>query len=140
MLKKLQKEREVWALEQWGEQSLDTLLAGITEEVGELAGAYVRRHNNKWSSDVSRARMLDAVGDIVIYLAGYCSRLSRDDGVDVDFERVVSQTWRKVRTVGDCTCGIGNDPDAWSMHAHDCARYHYRPRQQMDLSCVPELD
>lgn len=64
-------------------------LLGVGEEVGELNHAHLKGVQGIRES--SLARKADAVGDIVIYLADYCTR----EGID--FQAAVESTWNQVR-------------------------------------------
>jgi NTP pyrophosphatase (non-canonical NTP hydrolase) len=67
-------------------------LLGIVEEAGELAHAHLKAEQGirgTAADHLGEAR--DAIGDIVIYLASYCSMTG------IDLEEAVWQTWRDVR-------------------------------------------
>lgn len=88
----LQKEVGQWSLNNFGDQSSTNPMLGLVEEVGELSHAHLKgiqgiRHT---PAEV-RAMKMDAVADIMIYLADYCER----EGIDL--EGAVIVTWRKVR-------------------------------------------
>lgn len=67
-------------------------LLGLTEEVGELSHAHLKmdqKIRGTWSEH--QAAKVDAVGDIVIYLADYCERNN------INLEAAVTTTWACVR-------------------------------------------
>lgn len=67
-------------------------LLGAMEELGELAHAQLKGEQAiRGTPEEHLAESIDAVGDIVIYLAGYCTKLG------INMEEAVWQTWRKVR-------------------------------------------
>ena len=74
MIRDLQPEQK-----QWAEYNFDGVRAhhaplGMIEEVGELARALLKAEQGiRGAEDQHRARMIDAVGDITIFLADYCN-------------------------------------------------------------------
>lgn len=68
-------------------------LAGLTEEVGELAHAHLKGHNKirglESSLDIAE-RKGDAVGDIFIYLTSYCNT----NGLDL--QACIEKAWAEV--------------------------------------------
>jgi NTP pyrophosphatase (non-canonical NTP hydrolase) len=71
----------------------DDVLHKLTEEVGELCGAYQK---GKWATKASVAdawedHERDAIGDIMIVLAAYC--LKRN----IDLDEVTVATWERVK-------------------------------------------
>lgn len=70
-------------------------LLGLQEEIGELSHAHLKGEQGirEGAGDPGALieKKMDAVGDIVIYLADYCSRNG------IDFEVAVSLTWAVVR-------------------------------------------
>jgi NTP pyrophosphatase (non-canonical NTP hydrolase) len=49
-------------------------LLGVVEEVGELSHAVLKRIQHiRGNSELHEAEAYDAIGDILIYLAGFCS-------------------------------------------------------------------
>lgn len=105
-LAKFQREHKEWVDHNFPAQRSHQPLLGIVEEVGELAHAQLKgeqeiRHSNQeiWDAKV------DAVGDIVIYLASYCN------AAGIDLNAAVSMTWYKVQKrdwIADPQ-GAGND-------------------------------
>jgi NTP pyrophosphatase (non-canonical NTP hydrolase) len=91
MLRKLQEEQKPWVKHNFGDRPSWMPLLGAMEELGELAHAHlkeaqgIRNHENH----VEKAK--DAIADIVIFLADYCSARG------LDFESIVQETWDKVK-------------------------------------------
>lgn len=68
-------------------------LLGIQEEVGELSHAFLKKHQHIRGSDGSHdEEMKDAVGDILIFLSGFCHA----NGMKL--ERAFSDAWARVAT------------------------------------------
>lgn len=66
-------------------------LLGVVEEVGELSHAVLKREQGiRGSTDSHDEAIEDAVGDIVLYLAHFCT-LSH-----IDMNDAVTKTWREV--------------------------------------------
>jgi NTP pyrophosphatase (non-canonical NTP hydrolase) len=66
-------------------------LLGALEELGELAHAHLKEEQGiRGLSSEHQAAKVDAIGDVVIYLAHYCSLNC------IDFADAVEQTWRLV--------------------------------------------
>ena len=93
-LQQFQDEVTVWSSANFGDdgESVDPLL-GIAEEVGELCHAYLKRKQGiRGTADQHRAAIVDAVGDICIYLADFCRR----EGLFLD--EIIERTWAQVKT------------------------------------------
>lgn len=91
-LRRLQAEVYVWSLKNFPDKKQYQPLLGVAEEVGELCHAHLKteqgiRGDAKKHYDDS----VDAVGDIIIYLADYCAQNN------IDFEMAVYNTWEKVK-------------------------------------------
>ena len=93
VLSELQGEHRRWAEKNFpGTKNPADVLLGVIEEVGELCHAElkskqgIRGDRNKHQDDA-----IDAIGDIIIYLAHYCNLKG------IDFECAVWQTWFKVK-------------------------------------------
>ena len=90
-LRRLQKESKEWTQENFGVHPAWHPLLGIQEEVGELSHAHLKSEQGiRGNVDTHRLEKIDAIGDIVIYLADYCNQ----EGLDL--EACVSETWRQV--------------------------------------------
>ena len=91
MLRKLQEEQKQWVKHNFGERPSWMPLLGAVEELGELAHAHLKESQGIRLSEDHTENAKDAVADIVIYLADYCS--SRG----FDFESIVQETWNDVK-------------------------------------------
>lgn len=67
------------------------LILGIQEEVGELSHAYLKRHQGIRKNEDHDEAIQDAVGDIFIYLANFCT-ISH-----LDLEACIVKAWTEVR-------------------------------------------
>lgn len=95
-LSQLQEEQAAWAQRNFPDSMVkgDFMwqLLGIVEEVGELAHAGLKHHQDiRGSKDKHLNDMKDAVADAIIFMAGLCTTMG------FDMEEVVSDTWEMVR-------------------------------------------
>ena len=91
-LSKIQKEHIGWSLSNFGVHPAYQPLLGVGEEVGELNHAYLKAIQGiRGTPEQHHADMIDAVGDIVIYLCDFCNCM------DIDLEGAVAETWAKVK-------------------------------------------
>jgi len=90
-LRELQLELEPWQLHNFGHRPSWHPLMGVVEEVGELAHSHLKSEQGIRTSEAHTSKAMDAIGDIVIYLADYCQAKGWD------FDRIVEETWREVK-------------------------------------------
>ena len=90
MLNELQKRHKVWARKNFGDQESIDYILGVTEEVGELSHAFLKRKQGIRNNEKHNDNINDAIGDIVVFLAGFCN----SEGLD--FEQIVNETWNEV--------------------------------------------
>lgn len=92
----LQSEHAAWLADRFGhhgDRLPDMTFAGIVEEVGELAHHHLKQQQGTHESDSKHeAGAKDAVGDIVIFLCGYCT--SRGWSI----AEIVEAVWANVQT------------------------------------------
>lgn len=73
-LSKLQVQLHDWRLLNFPNTTADIQLMGMMEELGELAHCNIKaREGIRGTLVEHEAREQDAIGDILIFLAGYCS-------------------------------------------------------------------
>lgn len=74
-LAKLQSELHVWRERNFPNADADQQREGLVEEVGELHKAHLKQKQGirGYAGEYGDEEQKDAVGDILIYLAGYCS-------------------------------------------------------------------
>jgi NTP pyrophosphatase (non-canonical NTP hydrolase) len=73
-------------------------LLGLVEEVGELSHAFLKSEQGiRGTKEEHHAAMVDAVGDILVYLADFCSRNNIDmrDAIETTWTMVQKRDWRK---------------------------------------------
>lgn len=91
-LERLQEEHVDWTLKNFPLQKSYQCFMGIVEELGDLAHAHLKEEQNiRGTKEQNIEKAKDAVGDIVIFLAGYCS--SRG----FKFQEIVEAVWAKVK-------------------------------------------
>lgn len=90
-LSQLQMEVREWAKKNFPQAEKWEALVGLQEEVGELSHSFLKQHQNIRLEEDHRAKMVDAVGDIVIYLADFCHRNK------IDMDTAVEETWSRVK-------------------------------------------
>lgn len=91
-LAKLQSEVGVWARKNFPATTASDVLLGIAEETGELCHAQLKQNQRirSGAEGTSNVEKMDAVGDLVIYLADYCER----SGISLD--ACVRDAWATV--------------------------------------------
>ena len=95
-LTQLQREHQEWLAKNFPKQEPHQPLLGLAEEVGELSHAHlkaeqlIREHTGGFAAEAYMTEAIDAVGDIVIYLASYCT------AVGIDLDAAVESTWNRV--------------------------------------------
>jgi len=84
-------------IKQWSERNfpnrdpLDAFL-GVVEEVGELSHTLLKYRQGIRGSKLSyQEALIDAVGDITIYLIDFCIRY------ELDYNMCVQKTWERVK-------------------------------------------
>lgn len=90
-LSELQRQMRPWLAHNFPDQSNWEPLLGLSEEVGELSHAFLKRHQAIRGNEDHIANIQDAVGDIVIFLANFCNNM----GLDMD--AILEKTWEQVQ-------------------------------------------
>jgi len=93
-LVELQEQHEVWQQKNFPRQQSYQAILGAIEELGELAHAHLKEEQAIRQMDADKAFDLkcDAIGDLFIFLAGYCNL----EGIDM--QNALETTWAKVKT------------------------------------------
>jgi len=87
----IQVEHWKWTEKNFPGQVADDCFLGVVEEVGELAHADLKKKQGiRGDAAKHDADARDAVGDIMIYLMGYCSKR------EWKMSEVLQDTWEKV--------------------------------------------
>lgn len=90
--RELQTEVDEWSTRNFGYQPADNPFLGVVEELGELAHAMLKsKQGIRGTREEHHAAAKDAVADLVIFLADYCSKMG------FDLQEVVESTWAKVK-------------------------------------------
>jgi len=90
--KKLQEEQRPWVKHNFGGRRAWYPLLGLMEELGEIAHAFLKREQGIRGTEAEHLEAIkDGVGDVVIFLADFCS------ANDLDFQECVEVTWAKVK-------------------------------------------
>lgn len=91
-LHQLTSEHRPWLEANFPNQTAEEALLGVVEEVGELSHAHLKGNQGiRHTPAEIREMKIDAIGDIVIFLDGYCI------GEGLDFDSVVAFVWAKVK-------------------------------------------
>ena len=90
-LPRIQREHAIWANHNFGPQRKHHSLLGMVEELGELAHAHLKQEQGIRGAGDNEAKAKDAIGDIVIFLFGYCN--SRG----YDLQVIIHETWLEVK-------------------------------------------
>jgi NTP pyrophosphatase (non-canonical NTP hydrolase) len=69
----LQYMTEEWRNYNFPDHTAEDQFLGMTEELGELAHAYLKMKQGIRTGENHAALEMDAIGDFIIYLCGYCS-------------------------------------------------------------------
>jgi len=91
-------------------------LTGMMEEMGELSHAFLKKFQGIRTDENLDHLEKDAIGDLVIYLCGYCSRrgISLAECIDMAWWEVKDRDWIKYPGTGrppsvDDTGRVGED-------------------------------
>ena len=90
--KQLQTEQKEWSAHNFPNRESYMPLLGVIEEVGELAHAHLKGEQSiRYTEDEVFLKKKDAIGDILIFLADYCTT----NGLDM--QEAIEDTWIKVK-------------------------------------------
>jgi NTP pyrophosphatase (non-canonical NTP hydrolase) len=88
----LQGEMHDWRLRNFPEADPEQQLLGVVEEVGELAHAHLKDIQGiRGDAYKHEAESRDAIGDMLIYLMGYCSYR------EWSLAKILLDTWQDVK-------------------------------------------
>lgn len=93
-IESLQNAQKHWMLHNFPSAESWEALAGMTEELGELAHAHLKGFNAiraMRDPEAVQAAKADAVGDIFIYLMSYCNTNN------LDLETCIDRAWSEVK-------------------------------------------
>lgn len=95
-LQELQDATAKWRDRNFPGHTAEDQILGMTEELGELCHSYLKNKQGiRGDAPQHFADMADAVGDLVIYLAGFCSTMNLDlnDCVLMAWAEVKNRDW-----------------------------------------------
>ena len=91
-MKVMQKEQDEWSRRNFDNKKPYQPILGATEEVGELAHAYLKMEQGiRGTKAEHEAAMKDAVGDCCIFLMDLCNQMGWD------LESIITETWAQVK-------------------------------------------
>lgn len=94
----LQRQQKEWADKNFPDRKDYQPLLGVTEEVGELCHAHLKSEQGIRGSLVEfKGKKVDAVGDIIIFLADYCNlnNIDMQNALETTWATVQQRDWRK---------------------------------------------
>jgi NTP pyrophosphatase (non-canonical NTP hydrolase) len=103
MLRQLQIEQAEWSIRNELKQTSELMLLGVMEELGELSHSHLKDIQGIRSNENHRANKIDAIGDIVTYLAAYCNseHIDLQEAVETTWNKVKQRNWIKNKTTGE---------------------------------------
>lgn len=91
-LRDLQDELRPWQAHNFPGSPSWQSFVGISEEVGELGHAFLKKAQNiRGTAEEHNAAMVDAVADIIVYIADFCNK------EDIDLQAAIEKTWGEVK-------------------------------------------
>jgi len=90
-LAKVQEEQSKWAKRNFPASPAWHPLLGAVEEIGELAHHYLKRSQDIRNHESHDAEIVDAIGDIIIYLCHFCTL------EDINIEGALLGAWENVK-------------------------------------------
>ena len=91
-LSRVQKEQQEWSLRNFDNKKPYQPILGATEEIGELAHAYLKMEQGiRGTRQEHELAMKDAVGDCCIFLMDLCNQMGWD------FGSIIDETWQHVK-------------------------------------------
>lgn len=86
-VKAMQADIASWTQRNFGDEDAYIALLGAVEELGELAGVYIKIQQEIRRDTHSLIEMQDAIGDTIVFLASFCDR------VGLDLEEIIIKVW-----------------------------------------------
>lgn len=90
-LSELQEQLKPWQAHNFPQRESWEPLVGLQEELGEMSHAFLKAHQGIRMNENHKAKEMDAVGDILIYLADFCNARGHD------MQTILEDTWSEVR-------------------------------------------
>lgn len=92
-LRQLQEKQGKWSSRNFPNAQRHHCLIGLMEELGELSHAHLKAEQGIRLNEDHEMKRQDAVGDIAIFLAGYCN------ANNLDLQKCVQDAWDIVETL-----------------------------------------
>lgn len=102
-LNDIQTNQKMWQLKNFPNAKNYQPLLGIVEEVGELSHSHLKMEQGiRGTKEEHKLKIKDAIGDIVIFLAGYCNinNINLDSCVEMAWEEVKKRDWGSNKNTG----------------------------------------
>lgn len=95
-LRRLQSQMKRWQGHNFPDRPSYQPLLGAVEELGELAHAHIKSEQGIRTGEDHESAKMDAVADVVIFLADYCNAEGIDfqDALDCTWEMVSKRDWQ----------------------------------------------
>jgi len=90
-IRTFQQEHERWQSYNFGALPPESDILGMLEELGELAHAYTKHQQGNRVTENHIDNMADAIGDIFIFMMGFCTKMG------FDIESIIETTWKDVQ-------------------------------------------
>lgn len=91
-LRDIQREQFTWQTKNFPQSDWHHAYMGIVEEVGELSHALLKAEQGiRGTKDELHAKEIDAIGDVLIYLLGFCNLRGHD------LQQILEDTWTQVK-------------------------------------------
>jgi len=106
----LQFEQGNWQEQNFPSSGIHECFYGVVEEIGELSHALLKMDQGiRGTKAEHMAETKDAVGDIIIYLAGLCNKrgISLQSAVEMAWNEVKQRDWVKYPKAGVAEESIG---------------------------------
>lgn len=100
----LQNYHSVWLEDTFPDNTAEDQFYGMVEELGELSRARLKtnQHVEGYSAEECRRQETDAIGDLIMYLCGYCSKreLVLSDCVKMALTEIITRDWGYFKATG----------------------------------------
>jgi NTP pyrophosphatase (non-canonical NTP hydrolase) len=87
----LQEEQRAWSMKNFGPHPWWHVFLGMVEEMGELSHAVLKQEQGIRKGEDLRAKEIDSVGDLVVYLADFCCCRG------INLEQTIKDVWSEVK-------------------------------------------
>jgi NTP pyrophosphatase (non-canonical NTP hydrolase) len=87
----LQAMTNLWREHNFPHHTADDQFYGMVEEMGELAHANLKLKQNIRTDEDHAEKEMDAIGDFIIYLCGYCTRR------ELSLAECITRAWNEVK-------------------------------------------